>query len=88
MMVAIRKTKAKEEISPDPVLDFPQGAHLKIMSAKLFAPKVHEETGDLWRSKLSLKLRVVDDHTEDGDADDWASPARGSSLLLVQRVRT
>jgi hypothetical protein len=69
-MVAIRRTKAKEEFGPDPSLDLPHGAHLKVMSAKLFAPKFHEETGDLWKSKVSLKLKVVDEHTEDGDADD------------------
>ena len=69
-MVAIRKTKAKEEFGPDPSLDLPQGAHLKVTSSKLFAPKFHEETGDLWRSKVSLKQKVVDDRTEDGDADD------------------
>jgi hypothetical protein len=68
-MVAIRKTKAKEEFGPDPSLDLPQGAHLKVVSSKLFAPKFHEETGDLWKSKVSLKLKVVDDRTEDGDAD-------------------
>jgi hypothetical protein len=68
-MVAIRKTKAKEEFGPDPSLDLPQGAHLKVMSAKLFAPKFHEETGDLWKSVVSCKLQVVDDRTADGDAD-------------------
>jgi hypothetical protein len=68
-MVAIRKTKAKEEFGPDPSLDLPQGAHLKVMSTKLFAPKFHEETDDLWKSKVSLNQKVVDDRTEDGDAD-------------------
>ena len=68
-MVAIRKTKAKEELGPDPVLDLSNGAHLKIENATLFGPKFHEETGDLWKSKVSLKLKVVDDRTEDGDAD-------------------
>ncbi len=68
-MVAIRRTTAKEEFGPDPSLDLPQGAHLKVMSSKLFAPKFHEETGDLWKSKVSLKPKVVDDRTEDGDAD-------------------
>src|SRR5215212_1010359 len=68
-MVAIRKTKAKEEFGPDPSLDLPQGAHLKVTSSKLFAPKFHEETGDLWISKVSLKQKVVDDRTADGDAD-------------------
>jgi hypothetical protein len=68
-MVAIRKTKAKEEFGPDPVLDLPDGAHLRIENATLFPPKFHEETGDLWKSKVSLKQKVVDDRTEDGDAD-------------------
>jgi hypothetical protein len=68
-MVAIRKTKAKEEFGPDPSLDLPQGAHLKVTNPKLFAPKFHEETGDIWKSKVSLKQKVVDDRTEDGDAD-------------------
>jgi hypothetical protein len=69
-MVAIRKTKAKEEFGPDPVLDLPDGAHLRIENATLFTPKFHQETGDLWKSKVSLTLKVVDDRTEDGDADD------------------
>jgi hypothetical protein len=68
-MVMIRKTKAKEEFGPDPSLDLPQGAHLRIETSTLFAPKFQEETDDLWRSKVSLKLKVVDDRTEDGDAD-------------------
>jgi hypothetical protein len=68
-MVAIRKTKAKEEFGPDPSLDLPQGAHLKVTTSKLFAPKFHEETGDLWKSVVSGKLKVVDDRTADGDAD-------------------
>jgi hypothetical protein len=68
-MVAIRKTKAKEEFGPDPSLDLPQGARLRIGNATLFPPKFHEETGDLWKSNVSLKEKVVDDHTEDGDAD-------------------
>jgi hypothetical protein len=68
-MVAIRKTKAKEEFGPDPYLDLPQGAHLKVESAKLFAPKFHEETGDLWKSVVSCKLKVIDDRTAEGDAD-------------------
>jgi hypothetical protein len=68
-MVAIRKTKAKEDFGPDPSLDLPQGARLKVTSSKLFAPKFHEETGDLWKSVVSCKLQVVDDRTADGDAD-------------------
>jgi hypothetical protein len=69
-MVKIRKTKANEEFGPDPKLDLPDGAHLRIENATLFTPKFHEETGDLWRSKVSLKLEVIDDRTVDGDADD------------------
>src|SRR3712207_6421504 len=69
-MVRIQKTKAKEKSGPDPVLDLPDGAHLRIENSTLFPPKFHEETGDLWRSKVSLKQKVVDDRTEDGDADD------------------
>jgi hypothetical protein len=68
-MVAIRKTKAKEEFGPDPSLDLPQGAHLNVRSAKLFAPKFHQETGDLWKSVVFCKLQVVDDRTADGAAD-------------------
>ena len=69
-MFSIRKTKAKEVFGPDHVLDLPDGAHLMIENATLFTPKFHEETGDLWRSRVSLKLKVVDDRTEDCDADD------------------
>jgi hypothetical protein len=69
-MVAIRKTKVKEEFGPDPSLDLPQGAHVKVMSAKLFAPRFHDETGDLWKSVVSCKLKVVDDRTAEGEADD------------------
>jgi hypothetical protein len=70
-MVAIRKTtaKANQEFGPDPSLDLPLGAHLKVKSAKLFEPKFHAETGDLWSSAVSLKLEVVDDRTAEGDAD-------------------
>src|SRR5829696_6108718 len=69
-MVEIRKTTAKVDFGPDPVLDLPDGAHLRIETSTLFPPKFHEESGDLWKSKVSLKLKVVDDRTEDGDADD------------------
>src|SRR5215212_5855018 len=68
-MVEIRKTSAKVDFGPDPVLDLPDGAHLRIETSTLFPPKFHEESGDLWKSKVSLKLKVVDDRTEDGDAD-------------------
>ena len=72
-MVEIRKTTAKVDFGPDPVLDLPDGAHLRIENATLFTPKCHEETGDLWKSKVSCKLKVVDDRTEDGDADGLSS---------------
>jgi hypothetical protein len=39
------------------------------MSSKLFAPKFHEETGDLWKSVVSCKLKVVNDRTANGAAD-------------------
>src|SRR5215204_4051267 len=68
-MVEIRKTSAKVDFGSDPVLDLPDGAHLRIETSTLFPTKFHEETGDLWKSKVSLKLKVVDDRTEDGDAD-------------------
>src|SRR5215210_838486 len=68
-MVEIRKTTAKVDFGPDPVLDLPDGAHLRIENPALFSPKFHEASGDLWKSKVSLKLKVVDDRTEDGDAD-------------------
>src|SRR5215211_2988175 len=69
-MVTIRKTKAKEEFGPDPVLDLPVGVHLRLENATLFTPKFHEETGELWKSKVSIKLKVVDARTEDGYADN------------------
>src|SRR5829696_744478 len=68
-MVEIRKTTAQVDFGPDPVLDLPDGAHLRIETSTLFPPKFHEESGDLWKSKVSLKLKVLDDRTEDGDAD-------------------
>src|SRR5829696_2579169 len=68
-MVEIRKTTAQVDFGPDPVLDLPDVAHLRIETSTLFPPKFHEESGDLWKSKVSLNLKVVDDRTEDGDAD-------------------
>jgi hypothetical protein len=37
-MVAIRKTKAKQEFGPDPSLDLPQGAHLKVRALSSLHP--------------------------------------------------
>jgi hypothetical protein len=36
-MVAIRKTKPKEEYGPDPVLDLPDGARLRIVNSTLYS---------------------------------------------------
>jgi len=67
----IRRTPAKEnDFEPDPTLNLSNGAHLRIKNAKVFPAKFHEETGDLWGATVSLRLLVVDDRTEDGDADD------------------
>jgi hypothetical protein len=57
IMVAILRTKAKEKFGPDPSLDLPQGAHLKVEGARHFLPKFQEEAGDLGTPKISLKLR-------------------------------
>ena len=67
----VRRVAAPEnDFTPDPSLDIPQGAHLRIVGSKYFAPKFAEESGDLWGAMVSLRLKVVDDRTEDGDADD------------------
>src|SRR5215211_6699117 len=68
-MVAIRRAEARTDFGPDPSLTLSTGAHLKVKSYKIFEPKFHEETGDLWSPTLSLILEVVDDYTEDGNAD-------------------
>ena len=68
-MVAIRRAEARTDFGPDPSLTLSTGAHLKVKSYKIFEPKFHEETGDLWSPMLSLILEVVDDYTEDGNAD-------------------
>ena len=67
----IRRTAAPEnDFQPDPTLNLEHGAHLRIAGSKLFEPKFNEENGDLWGAMVSLRLRVVDDRTEGGDADD------------------
>jgi hypothetical protein len=67
----IRRTAAKQSnFEPDPALTIEHGAHLRIEGTKLFAPKFHDETGDLWGATVSLRLYVVDDRTADGDDDD------------------
>jgi hypothetical protein len=70
MAKAIRRTEAKEKgYGPDPSLDLPQGAHLRIGNVRVFPPNFHEETGDLWGAAVSLRLKVLDDFTAEGDAD-------------------
>jgi hypothetical protein len=70
MAKAIRRTEAKEKgYGPDPSLDLPQGAHLRIGNTRVFPPKFHEETGDLWGAAVSLRLKVLNDFTAEGDAD-------------------
>jgi hypothetical protein len=67
----VRRVAAPEnDFTTDPSLDIPQGAHLRIVGSKYFAPKFAEESGDLWGAMVSFRLKVVDDRTEDGDADD------------------
>jgi hypothetical protein len=57
------------DFQPDPTLDLEHGAHLRIAGSKYFPPKFNEENGDLWGAMVSLRLKVVDDRTADGDAD-------------------
>jgi hypothetical protein len=69
-MVAIRRQKTRNpDYGPDPAIDLPGGAHLKVKGQKLFTPRFHEDTGDLWSPTLSLILEVVDDFTEEGSYD-------------------
>jgi hypothetical protein len=66
--VIIRREKSRGSFGPDPVLDLPQGARLRIKTEKLLPPKFSEDTNDLWAPCLFLVLRVEDDH-DDGSAD-------------------
>jgi hypothetical protein len=68
-MEAIRRAKARNDYGPDPSLDLQAGAHLKVKSEKLFPPTFNEETGDFWGPTLSLVMEIIDDGTEEGDAD-------------------
>jgi hypothetical protein len=71
MPVKIRRTAAPDNnFQPDPTLNLEHGAHLRIAGTKYFAPTFNEENGALWGAMVSLRLKVVDDRTEDGDADD------------------
>jgi hypothetical protein len=69
-MKPIRRVEAQNNFGPDPCLELLSGAHLKVKGQKLFEPKFHEETGDLWTPTLSLILEVIDDGTEEGEADE------------------
>ena len=73
-MRTIRKTKARDTgiFEDSAVLELKHGAHLKIKSATLFDPKWGEEDGALWNANISPRIVVVDDHTEDGEADGLA----------------
>jgi hypothetical protein len=69
LMVVIRREASRGTFAPDPTLDLPGGARLRIKSQNLFPAKFHEESGDLWTPILLLILNVEDDHTEAGQAD-------------------
>jgi hypothetical protein len=68
-MKPIRRAEARNSYGPDPSLNLHPGAHLKVKGQRLFEPKFHEETGALWTPALMLTLEVVDDGTEEGEAD-------------------
>jgi hypothetical protein len=65
----IRKSAARNEEFGSASLDLPQGAHLKTKSVKVFGPKFDDETGDFWIPKIRARMVVVNDRTEDGEAD-------------------
>jgi hypothetical protein len=68
-MKPIRRAEARDSYGPDPVLNIQSGAHLGITDQKVFEPKFHEETGALWTPALLLTQKVIDDGTEEGEAD-------------------
>jgi hypothetical protein len=65
----IRKSLARDGNFDSAVLSLPQGAHLRIKSYKLFPPKFNDEDGDLWVSRIKVRLEVANDRTEEGAAD-------------------
>jgi len=67
-MVAIRRTQGSDDFAPDAVLDLPHGAELETRAAKFFPPKFGDD-GSLWKPVVSLRLRVADDGTEEGEDD-------------------
>jgi hypothetical protein len=68
----IRKSRAKENdaFADSAVIHVEHGAHLKIKSVKLFPPKFNEEDDSLWAANISVRILVVDDHSEDGAFDN------------------
>jgi len=69
-MKPIRRAEARNNYGPDPYLDLQAGAHLKVKDQRIFEPKFHEETGAFWSPTLLLTQEVVDDGTEEGEADE------------------
>lgn len=86
-MVAIRREQATGNHGPDPVLDLPQGAHLKVKTQKVFPPKFGEEDGALWTSTVSLALEVIDDFDE-GDDDGKVFTDRFELKLTGDLLKT
>jgi len=68
-MKPIRREESRSNRGPDPVLTLETGAHLKVANQKTFEPKFNEETGAFWSPAFMLDLEVIDDGTEEGEAD-------------------
>src|SRR5215204_6495217 len=51
------------------VLELKAGAHLQIKDTKVFDPKWGEDDGALWSANIAARIKVLDDHTEAGNAD-------------------
>ncbi len=78
-MKTIRKSEAKPQGDfESAVLNLPNGAHLKAKDVKLFGPKFAKAKKDqdnlnveetFWVPNIQVRFVVVDDRTEDGDAD-------------------
>jgi len=71
-MKTIRKTKAPDKgmFEDSAVLELRNGAKIAIKDAKPFDPKWGEDDGALWTANISTRMKVLDDHTEAGEADD------------------
>ena len=70
-MKTIRKTRARETgmFEDSAVLELKAGAHLQIKDTKVFDPKWGEDDGALWSANIAARIKVLDDHTEAGNAD-------------------